>query len=791
MKKNLLLLLLATISFTAKSIAQDFHPCGTPQVYNRMKAQNPMIAVYEAKLERDINNYIAHADLSKFAKKTSSTHSDTDWYDIPLVIHIMHDYGPEYLPDNDIYQLVAEFNKFYALQNDVSAVVPAFKPYIGKAKIRFHLATKDPLGNPTKGITHHYSYLTYGGDDQAKMDQWAPSSYLNIWFENTVGEKSSIGIIVAYTTPPASGATNPYGDGIIGSYLFWDDYLPSVTPGASGGSYDHEIGHYFNLLHTFGNTNTPGPCPCSDPGTNYPGFCNDDDGVDDTPPTDGCLGCCDLSDTVCSQNYYKMYTNFKGGDSLVNYPDTANEQNIMNYATCKLMFTKGQVERMRGALNSDVAGRNNLWDSSNLVFTGALAGLPDLAPITDFSVKNSNNSSGLNTYFTCPGTPLYFADKSWGDTITTTTLSFSNGASPATYVTAQTPAQVASGSNASGGTNVTFSQPGWVNVTVAATGNNSGITTTSFPRRVFVADSVGVPADGYFMEFNNADTAKWPTFNYYNNEFKWQYANVGYYDNTSIMYTGFDSRGFSTTGTPIGDYDDMYSMPMDLSSFSGTACNLNYFFASAARTNESYNVNDRLEIYYSIDKGKTWQQLDTLTKARLINNGSLYSAFTPTSMSQWSPMSISVPATARTKYTVFRFRYKPSLSIVSAAGSHEGTIDFRYGSYSTGNNFYMDRVYFSQWPAVVGDVHLTSMDVKVVPNPTSGDAYVVIKDADNVTAKIIVTDITGKQVYTTTSQIQGNQASIEIPHSAISVAGIYMVQTITGNQAHTQKLVVY
>lgn len=112
-------------------------------------------------------------------------------------------------------------------------------------------------------------------------------------------------------------------------------------------------------------------------------------------------------------------------------------------------------------------------------------------------------------------------------------------------------------------------------------------------------------------------------------------------------------------------------------------------------------------------------------------------------------------------------------------------------SFSTGNNFYMDRIYISQMPAGVDNTLMGNMDVKVVPNPTGGDAYVMVKDAGNTTANVIVSDITGKQVYTVSQQISGNEANILIPHNAISVKGIYMVQTITGNQTHTQKLVVY
>ena len=98
-----------------------------------------------------------------------------------------------------------------------------------------------------------------------------------------------------------------------------------------------------------------------------------------------------------------------------------------------------------------------------------------------------------------------------------------------------------------------------------ATGNGSGDTTVDFPRSVFVTDAAGINPTTYYQDFNGADTAKWPSFNYYNNEFKWQWANVGYADNSCIMYNGFDSRvnpllgAFPNTGNPYGDFDDFFS----------------------------------------------------------------------------------------------------------------------------------------------------------------------------------------------------------------------------------------
>jgi hypothetical protein len=132
---------------------------------------------------------------------------------------------------------------------------------------------------------------------------------------------------------------------------------------------------------------------------------------------------------------------------------------------------------------------------------------------------------------------------------------------------------------------------------------------------------------------------------------------------------------------------------------------------------------------------------------------------------------------ARTSYVVFRFRYKP--------GVHNTTL------ISTGNNFYMDRVRISKWAVDVNDLDMANTDVRVVPNPTQGDAWVIVKDVAATEAQIVVTDITGKVVYTAESVVSGNTARILIPKDAISTSGVYLVQTVTGSQVNTQKLVVY
>lgn len=799
MKKSYSLLLFVILCIVGKTNAQLLQPCSHDEAEKRMIAQHPELAQAKADYDKQIDAALKKIDFSKVARTTGVDESGnpTFWYDIPVVVHIIHDYNEsssgEYLSDNFIFNALNDWNIVYAKKNaDTADVIAPFKKWIGNPRLRLHLASIDPNGNPTHGITRHRSYLTYNGGDQAKFDDWQPTSYVNIWSINQMSVAN--GMAAAYAYFPSTGAAFPPADGIIALSSYIDaGGASSIGTGSSFKTINHEMGHVFSLYHPWGSTNNPGVA------------CGDDD-VDDTPPTEGHVepGCQyslpssnpnSTYDSACARNYFKIYTSSTGIDSLVNYPDTTNAQNIMDYTYCAKMFTIGQVARMHAALNSNVGGRNNLWDTANLVATGVMdinhnfISRVDLKPIPEFAVTRITNGgeptalSYMNTvnYFMFPHIPAKFHNETWNDTLTSLTWEFSNGAS--------TPISTSQGVFTN-----SFSQPGWVDLKMIPTGNNSGTDTVDWPQAVFVADSTGTPASGYFQEWEpNGDYAKWPYFNYYGNEFHWQLdSTVGFDDHYCMKYTGFDNRiildyttgifVFPNTGSPFGDFDDLFSVPMDLSAFSDS-CNLNFWYAAASRSTNSADINDTLEIDYTTrsdlnsSTGITWHTLTILSKGSLINNGAYITEFVPASALNWSPQTISLPAAARTSYTTFRFRYWP----------HTGSD----ATYSSGNDFYLDRLNFSRTPAVVNTVALSNLDVAVVPNPTNGDAYVVIKDADNVKADIIVTDIAGKEVFRTSQQLAGGEAHIVIPHAAIAVSGMYMVQTITGNQSQTKKLVVY
>ena len=257
-------------------------------------------------------------------------------YVIPVVFHIIHVNGAENISDAQVEDAIRVMNDDYnKLNTDWPNVQPEFLDLVADVGIEFRLATLDPDGNCTKGVTRTVSELTNVGDSQMKgLINWPRSRYLNIW-------------VCAYADGAAGYALYPSSvdeswgaavDGIVVQHSYVGS-IGTASPGRSR-TLTHEVGHWLNLRHTWGNSNEPGL------GSN----CSMDDGVTDTPNTVGWTSC-QLSGASCGST-------------------KDNVENFMEYSYCSKMFTNGQRTRLLAALNSSTAQRNNLWSQSNLQLTG-------------------------------------------------------------------------------------------------------------------------------------------------------------------------------------------------------------------------------------------------------------------------------------------------------------------------------------------------------------------------------------------------------------------------------------
>jgi PKD repeat protein len=357
MKKYLVLSLVLT---TYLSYSQQF--CHTDEVhhsvFNKYPNYNNAITKSYNKLEAETQNY------------TPSSRSSNN-YIIPIVFHVIHNNGIENISEEQIKDQIAILNRDYSTY-DTTVILDSFKQIVANCEIEFRLATIDPNGNCTNGITRHFSNLTLTGDHAVKsIVHWPPSKYLNFYVvSNAAG-------LAGHALLPYAADSLPHWDGIVMSHNSIGSIGTSNVQRSVVGS--HEVGHYLNLQHVWGGNNVP----------NFPylpvsngGNCSYDDGVGDTPNTIGNQSC-NLNSSTCSS--------------------LDNVQNFMDYSYCGAMFTIGQKNRMHAALNSTVANRNNLWSPANLIATG-----------TD-TVSNAlcNINFESDVMLVCEGDSVTFWDKSY------------------------------------------------------------------------------------------------------------------------------------------------------------------------------------------------------------------------------------------------------------------------------------------------------------------------------------------------------------------------------------------
>jgi PKD repeat protein len=273
MRKSLLTLGLGFFT-TLTALAQ--YRCGTDIMNNRARARNPFLVQAQDNYERLMREEMIEWRDNRQGEPEAVLV-------IPVVFHILHLDGPENISDAQIMDQMEILNRDYnKLNADTIEVVNGFDTIVANVKLEFRLATKDFLGNCTNGIERIRTIETYVGDNGSKLNQWPRERYLNVW---TVADMENG--VAGYSQYPSSviDGQSALADGVIIRH----DYIGSIGTGSAFASraLTHEVGHYLDLAHPWGSTNEP-EVECGD------------DGVSDTPVTEGHASCQDLKDFSCS-----------------------------------------------------------------------------------------------------------------------------------------------------------------------------------------------------------------------------------------------------------------------------------------------------------------------------------------------------------------------------------------------------------------------------------------------------------------------------------------------------------
>jgi PKD repeat protein len=577
--------------------------CASQILLNQERLKNPGIILVEDSL-----NHLSSLITQEHSERGTI-------YYIPVVVHIVHDYGAEYISDAQVINAINQLNKdFNASNADTADVINVFKPIIGNAQIEFRPARFDPDGNCTNGIDRIPDESTYNGF--SKPNPWPQYRYLNFWIVNNI-----TGGNPGFATFPFS--PNPLSEhGIVVQFNFFN--TTSRTP-------THECGHFFNLYHIWDNGN---PCGSS---------CNGNDFVDDTPKTIGYTGCpSPAAVEVCTLGVKENY------------------QNFMDYTNCGVMFTQGQVNRMRNALNSSEGARQSLRTDTTANFTGIMLPMVTCPPKIDFKPG----------YFVsiCAGDSVRFQELTYGSAATGFSWAFTGG--------------IPSGSTLPD-VWVKYNTPGLYEVTLTAnnTAGSSSLTKTGIVQ-VFANTAVQtIPLIEDFedsMSFYN----NWTVVSKSNNE--WEISSLAAYD-------GSQSCALNNNSSNNNEIDWIISPTIDLT----TAVEPIMYFARAFTIKNG--SDDNLKIFYSTNCGNDWLgPIYNKSGVELATVPPDTVGFIPQSTSDWDVDTIFLSPIANESNVRFGFKFQSD----------------------KGNNIFIDNINIESISASIESTNYQISALNIFPNPS-------------------------------------------------------------------------
>lgn len=346
--------------------------CATMDYLQMQLQQNPQLAAQMQAVEQQTQQYVA--------KPTNSANRSI--ITIPTVVHVVYANTAQNISTAQIQSQIDRLNLDYQKLNpDWTNTPSVWQSLVADYQIEFCLASRDPNGNTTTGIVRKSTTTSsFSTNDNVKHnnsggdDAWPAASYLNIWVCNLGGS------LLGYAQFPGGASAT---DGVVINYTAFGSTGTAQSPYNLGRTATHEIGHWLNLYHIWGDDN---------------GSCSGSDNVNDTPNQGSeHYGCPTFPSVSCS--------NGPNGDMFMNYMDYTDD-------ACMNMFTNGQYARS-SALFASGGARSSLLSSLGCT------------PVTQTPVANFS----ANATTSCTG-QIQFTDLSSGSP-TTWLWNFGDGSTSA------------------------------------------------------------------------------------------------------------------------------------------------------------------------------------------------------------------------------------------------------------------------------------------------------------------------------------------------------------------------
>ncbi len=281
------------------SYGQDaLRHCAADHVYQE-QMKNPKIKEARQMIEDRTQQFMQRGGVSSRSGVLS----------IPVIVHVIYSNSQENISNAQIQSQIDVLNEdFRALNSDISGTPSEFPTADMEIEFVLSQVTRKSSARTSWGTNDDMKKLSQGG-----VDPIDPANNINMWVCNIGGG------ILGYAQFPGGPAST---DGVVMSPQYFGSsdkgtgfYLSA--PFDKGRTTTHEVGHYLNLRHIWGDGN-----------------CSADDFVSDTPTAAAAnYGCPSYPSKSCTNN---------GGftsDMFMNYMDYVDDD-------CMFMFSPGQKARV-------------------------------------------------------------------------------------------------------------------------------------------------------------------------------------------------------------------------------------------------------------------------------------------------------------------------------------------------------------------------------------------------------------------------------------------------------------
>jgi hypothetical protein len=328
--RNFILSILSFILLSTTLSAQ--RTCAAEAVLAQQLLNNPA-------MQEEVENIRLHTQ--QFIQNGGA--QDRTEVTIPVVVHVVYFNATQNISDAQIATQLDVLNAdFRRLNADAVNTPAAWQGIAADCEVNFCMAQQDPNGNATNGIVRVSTSVNgFSANDNMKFAStggsniWDRNKYLNLWVCNLSGG------LLGYAQFPGGSAST---DGVVCDYAYFGTIGTATAPFDLGRTATHEVGHWLNCYHIWGDDGTS---------------CTGTDQVADTPnQADENYGCPVFPAISCS--------NGPNGDMFMNYMDYTDDG-------CMNVFSNGQKTRMQ-ALFSAGGARNALTSSNGCQPSGSSCG---------------------------------------------------------------------------------------------------------------------------------------------------------------------------------------------------------------------------------------------------------------------------------------------------------------------------------------------------------------------------------------------------------------------------------